>query len=159
MIEALAKLPRDTYCIDFWGEGELMDSIRELAARQGVENEVHFNGTTDNIYRELSNADLFILPSQWEGMPMSIIEAMGTGLPVIASDVGGVSDMLTQDESGLIIEPDADQLKDAIERVAGSETLRQKLGTTALAESETFSAVQMAQHYVDVYNSLIKKKK
>ena len=156
MIEALAKLPRDTFVIDFFGEGELQEDIRQLAAQHGLERELHFNGTTDHIHPHLSAADIFILPSKWEGVPMSIIEAMGTGLPIIASRVGGVSDMLTHDRSGLLIEPDATELACAIERLAGSEELRRTLGQNALADSERFSAGQMAQHYLAIYTSLVK---
>ena len=87
---------------------------------------------------------------------MSIIEAMGTGLPIIASRVGGIPDMLTNDQSGLLIEPDADALAAAIERLSGSEDLRRTLGQNARAESERFSAAQMAHHYVDLYQTLVK---
>ena len=156
MIEALAALPRHTFRLDFFGEGELLEDIRAQAAQNGLESEVHFNGTTDRIHPHLAAADMFILPSKWEGVPMSIIEAMGTGLPIIASRVGGVSDMLTDDQSGLLIEPDATELAAAIERLAGSEELRRTLGQHALADSERFSAVQMARHYVEIYESLIK---
>ena len=87
---------------------------------------------------------------------MSIIEAMGTALPIIASDVGGIPDMLQNDRSGLLISPDAAALAAAIKRLAGSEDLRRTLGQNALAGSERFSAEQMARHYLDIYQSLIK---
>jgi len=155
IIDAVSKLPRGVYRVDLWGEGERLDEIRDRVARAGLADEIIFNGTTTDTYQKLSASDIFILPSKWEGVPMSIIEAMGTALPIIASDVGGVSDMLTNDQSGVLIEPDAAALSAAIERLTASAQLRQRLGQTALAASARFSAAEMATHYTDLYASLL----
>ncbi|MBR3289717.1 MAG: glycosyltransferase family 4 protein [Clostridia bacterium] len=156
IIDAVSKLPRGAYRVDLWGEGERLDEIRDRVAQSGLADEIIFNGTTTDTYRELSASDIFLLPSKWEGVPMSIIEAMGTGLPIIASAVGGVPDMLMHEHSALLIRPNAGELKAAIERLAGSETLRRTLGTNALSESRRFSASEMAQRYEALYLTLLK---
>ncbi|MBQ7567072.1 MAG: glycosyltransferase [Oscillospiraceae bacterium] len=151
MIEALAALPRGRFHLTFLGDGELMQEIKELAQKRGVAEEITFAGNCGDVPQALHKADVFILPSLWEGMPMSIIEAMGTALPIIASDVGGVSDMIRDGESGILIQPDAQELCAAIGRVAESEALRDTLGANALARSEIFSSQKMAAAYLTIY--------
>jgi glycosyltransferase involved in cell wall biosynthesis len=76
------------------GEGETMDEIRQYAAQLELEDRICFEGSQSNVYPYLHEADMFLLPSDYEGMPMTIIEAMGTGLPIVATAVGGVPDMV-----------------------------------------------------------------
>ena len=153
IIEALKQLPRNTFCLDFWGDGELLGSIKNLAKQYRLEGEINFNGTTDNILKELANADIFILPSKWEGVPMSIIEAMGTGLPIVASAVGGIPDMLINEESALLLNAvgDPSELANALFRLSISKELREKLGTQAHTDAELFSSDSMARRYVNIY--------
>lgn len=71
------------------GDGELKENMMQLAGQLNIADTVEFSGLQSNVYPWLHNADVFILPSKFEGMPMTLIEAMGTGLPIIASNVGG----------------------------------------------------------------------
>ena len=82
---------------------------------------------------------------------MTIIEAMGTGLPIVASAVGGVPDMLTDGESGLLVSPQPEVVAQAVLRLAKNEQLRETLGQNAKRESRRFSAEYMAQCYCAVY--------
>ena len=82
---------------------------------------------------------------------MTIIEAMGTGLPVVATAVGGVPDMISHRVSGLLTELTAQSVAEACEALAADEALREKLGKTARAESRRFSADFMAQRYAEEY--------
>lgn len=155
MVQAL-KLLKDEGCpviLDCFGEGSLLEPTRALAQELGVEDSIRFRGVTDRVFPQLNQADLFILPSKWEGMPMTIIEAMGTGLPVIASNVGGVSDMITPGRNGLLIAPDPRELADAIARLVKEDALRARLGQNALADSIRFSGETMARSYLELYRS------
>ena len=155
MVRAL-KLLKDRGCpvvLDCFGEGSLLEPTRALARELGVEDSIRFRGLTDRVFPHLNRADLFILPSKWEGMPMTIIEAMGTGLPVIASDVGGVADMITTGRNGLLIRPDPRELADAIARLLEDDALRAQLGRNALADSIRFSGAAMARSYLELYRS------
>ena len=84
---------------------------------------------------------------------MTIIEAMGTGLPIVAAAVGGVPDMLKDGSSGLLVSCDPDEIAQAILRLLVQEDLRKALGTNALEDSVKFSAEHMARCYVDVYRN------
>ena len=140
--------------IHCYGDGPLLEQTRQAAQEQGLAGQVLFEGVTSDVFTPMSQADLFILPSSWEGMPMTIIEAMGTGLSVIASRVGGVPDMVTDGESGLLIEPTAEALAAAIEKLVRNEALRQSLGKKAREEAQRFSLPAMAQGYETLYASV-----
>lgn len=133
------------------GEGELRKDMVHLAQELGVENSVEFVGLQSNVYPWLHNADIFILPSKFEGMPMTLIEAMGTGLPIIASAVGGVPDMLTDGESAMLIKPESEQLLASLEMIYHDESIRRVLGQKALQRSLAFSSETMAQRYIEIY--------
>ena len=133
------------------GDGELLEEIRDLAEELGISEKVRFLGSQSNIYPYLHEGDLFLLPSDYEGMPMTIIEAMGTGLPIVATAVGGVPDMLTHGESGLLTACDPEAVASACEQLLGSEELRRKLGQQAKRDSQRFTAEAMAEHYLEVY--------
>ena len=135
------------------GDGELREATEKLAGELGLQDSVFFLGSQSNVYPYLAQADAFLLPSKYEGMPMTLIEAMGTGLPIVASAVGGVPDMLTDGESGLLVPCEAEAVSQAVIRLLESQPLRETLGKNALKESSRFSANHMAKQYLETYCS------
>ncbi len=133
------------------GDGELRQDMERYANDLGIARKVHFLGSQSNVYPYLQEADIFLLPSNYEGMPMTIIEAMGTGLPIVATKVGGVPDMLTHGETALLTAVDVDAVADAIRNLLSDEALRQRLGQNAKAASSRFSAAFMAEEYEKHY--------
>ena len=85
---------------------------------------------------------------------MTLIEAMGTGLPIIASNVGGIPDMLASQKEALLIEPKEEKIIEALEMVYSDEKMRKNLGQSALDKSTAFSAKAMAKRYADVYEDI-----
>lgn len=136
------------------GDGELRDSVLEQIQHLELQERVKLIPKTDNVYPFLSDADIFILPSKYEGIPMSIIEAMGTGLPIVASKVGGIPDMLENNQSALLCEPNAEAISVCLERFIGSETLRTSCGENARNTSSRFSSKIMAEQYEKIYQLL-----
>ena len=134
------------------GDGELRPDMEALARELGISDAVEFCGMQSNVYPYLHDADIFTLPSIYEGNPMTIIEAMGTGLPIVASRVGGIPDMISDGESGLLVQPEPQAICAALARVVEDKTLRQRMGETAKKRSQTFSAERMAQDYVSCYS-------
>ena len=135
------------------GDGELREQMEEYALRLGVRDRVRFLGSQENVYLYLHDADVFVLPSRYEGMPMTVIEAMGTGLPIVASNVGGIPDMVEDGESGLLTTGAPEDVARCCAALLSDEKLRQRLGRRARAESERFSAEEMARSYCRVYES------
>lgn len=160
LLQAFAKLLKThpNCCLNLLGDGHLRAEMENYARELGIGHAVHFLGNQSDVYPFLHDADIFLLPSKYEGMPMTIIEAMGTGLPIVASRVGGVPDMLRDGESGLLVGCDPDEVCAACEKLIDSEDLRRTIGQNALADSARFSAETMAKRYCEEYERLAAKK-
>lgn len=155
LLDAFARILKShsDCCLKLIGDGELLEETKQYAASLGISDQVLFLGSQTNIYPFLQEADLFLLPSKFEGMPMTIIEAMGTGLPIVASQVGGVPDMMTNRESGILVPCDPESVSNAVCTLLESEDLRQSLGRAAKGRSQQFSAEYMAHAYTEVYKA------
>ena len=133
------------------GDGDLRLRMEALAKEKGISDAVEFCGMQSNVYPYLHDADIFTLPSIYEGNPMTIIEAMGTGLPIVASRVGRLPDMIHDGESGILVEPEPRAVCDALARMVEDGALRRRLGENATAQSRQFSAEHMAEDYLTCY--------
>lgn len=133
------------------GSGSNYEMIREMVKENGIEDNVDFLGIQPVVFNYLNEADVFILPSIYEGMPMTLIEAMGTALPIIASNVGGIPSMLTNDVDSLLIDVNEKELISAMIKM-NDINLRRRLGTEALKRSREFSADVMASKYIQIYS-------
>lgn len=153
LIRAFAKLVarHDDLRLQMIGEGELQQSMKKLVKQLSISDKVEFLGLQSNVYPYLHEADIFCLPSKYEGIPMTLIEAMGTGLPIIASNVGGIPDMLKDNQNALLIRPDEDEIVEAMEALYGELNLRKVLGIAAKEHSSIFSDKTMASKYIQVY--------
>jgi glycosyltransferase involved in cell wall biosynthesis len=88
------------------GDGILRKSLEELAAALGLSEMVRFIGYRDDMPALMSAADLFVLSSRWEGCPMVVLEAMALGVPIVATGVGGVPELVLHNETGLVVAPE-----------------------------------------------------
>ena len=136
------------------GDGALRSEMEEFVKQSGIKDKVFFEGIQNNVYPFLNLADCFILPSQYEGMPMTLIEAMGTALPIIATEVGGIPDMIENGTEGILIENSPQEIVKAMEVIYIDETLRKDLGQNALRRSQSMSANAMALAYLKVYDDV-----
>lgn len=139
------------------GQGGLEISIKNKVVDLNLSNNVKFMGLQNDVFRYLKQADIFILPSIWEGMPISLIEAMSVGLPIVVTKVGGIVDMITNDLDGLLIDLTANDLSDAVLRLTTDQSYRERLGKQALSNSNRFSAIIMAEEYLKLYNNKTNK--
>ena len=160
ILGAAAKLKREGYQFEILligGAGN--EEKRQNEAREmELDRIIKFCGIQSNIYPYLNKADCFILPSFYEGMPVTLVEAMGTGLPIIASRVGGIPDMIKDKYSGLLIEPNSNDLANAMKLMMDNKELRVCLGMNALKDSERFSSIQMTEGYSKLYEKAYGKK-
>jgi glycosyltransferase involved in cell wall biosynthesis len=130
LLKALAALRSEEWLLDLAGDGPGQARIEALAAELGVARRVRFLGHSDDIAGLLRESDVLALISHWEGLPYSILEAMSLGLPVIASDVGGVSEAVTDGDSGrLVPRDDVAGLRGALAELISHPELRLRLGT------------------------------
>lgn len=132
--------------------GELEVEIKKKTLEIGLLDSVIFAGLKENVYPDLNAADVFILPSLYEGMPMTLIEAMGTGLPVIATNVGGIPSMIQNGENGLLININVDDLTVAMLQLMDPQ-IRGTIGINARKTAENiFSADVMSNQYYKAYS-------
>ena len=116
------------------GEGNLRLSLEALADELGLKKYVHFCGAVshEEVLKMLQCADVFVHCSEYEGLGMAIMEAMGAGLPVVASRVGGVLDLVREGETGFMIPPDdVEKYAEKILLLLNNDQLRQELGSNA----------------------------
>jgi glycosyltransferase involved in cell wall biosynthesis len=133
------------------GEDEAM--LKSAAA--GLSN-LTFTGFVDNVGDYLAAFDIFILPSNREGIGSILLDAMEQGLPVIASRVGGVPDIVRHEDTGLLIEPASPpQLRDAILRLRGEPALRRRYGERGREFAKDFTAAAMCSKYLALYESVL----
>jgi len=133
------------------GDGALLPEVKALAEELALTRSVTFHGMQSNVYPYLRDADIFVLPSLYEGIPMTIIEAMGTGLPIAATRVGGIPDLLRNGENGLLVPCEEAAVADAMEALVRDADLRARLGRQAKTDCLRFSADHMARRYCEEY--------
>lgn len=140
------------------GSGE-RESVLSKIYSLNITKDVLPIGTVNSVYEYYCMADIFILPSQFEGMPMALLEAMSCGLPSIASRVGGNPELITSGTTGLLIEPN--NFKELVETIQWSIDYKEELKfigqNAAISIRERFSMERVADEYLDVYRKLLEK--
>lgn len=117
------------------GIGPLFDEMRALARERGADRHVRFIGETHEPYLYLRAADIYLLTSRWEALPISIVEAFRCGLPVIASDAGGVRELVDDAVGAVVPIGDVDETARALLRIGGDGALRAAMARAALERS------------------------
>ncbi len=137
-----------------------MKECKEKAAELGLEDRLIFAGYQDKVSRILNETDLFVLPSLFEAFPLSVIEAMGAGRPVIATDVGGCREALEDQVSGFIVPAgNSEALADRIYDLGTDSELRFKVGEAAMIRAEKMFSIQQNVHRTQqVYIELLKER-
>ena len=158
MLHALAVLREKglTPMLALAGDGPLESELRNLTRELSLEGQVRFLGAIRQVERFLNALDVFVLNSLSEGMSNTVLEAMSCGLPVVATNVGGNSDLVEDDRTGYLIPQDnVEELARAIARIANDQRKREKMGIMARARIEqSFGIGKMVQNYSDMYESL-----
>lgn len=131
------------------GDGENKDQILNYCKEKQILENIEFLGLQDECYKYLTDADMFVMPSKWEGMPITIIEALGTGLPIVAYPVGGIPDMIEENINGFLPENADEFVKDII-KLEKNDKMREKIGRNNANYSSTFSSKTMADAYCNL---------
>lgn len=161
LLEAVAGL-RERYprCrLVLAGTGPAQAQVLARAAALGIASQVEMPGWVDAAARDarLAQAAVFVLPSYYEGMPMSVLEAMAAGVPVIASDVGGIPELIAHGVDGLLIAPgDVPALTAALEGLLSDAPLRAAMGQAAQHKVERcYAAERVLEQVEGIYRDLL----
>lgn len=149
-----ANIPDAAFVIA--GEGELMPSLRQLADELGIANDVHFIGRCDDVATLLFASTVGVLSSKAEGLPNAILEYMAAGLPVVATDVGGVREAVVEGKSGFIVSPGADtKMAGRIIELLSDGQRARAMGTRGKTFVQRFSAEGHLQNTLELYEELL----
>lgn len=135
------------------GDGELRPEIERLVRDAGLADRVRFLGSRRDVPALLAASDSFVLPSLWEGLPIALVEAMASGLPVVATAVSGTSQVMVDGTTGWLVEPGRpDVLADAIsELLRDPERARRMAATGRERVNRWFSARRQAEHLASLF--------
>jgi len=145
------------WTLDFAGGGDDLE-LRQLAEQLGLADRVTFLGERDDVPELMEKkTDLYVLVSNWEGLPRSILEAMRAGLPVIASDVGGVREEVIDGENGLVVTAGQDQeLLRALKQLLPDRERQLAMGKKGREIFEkNFTFLAMANRTMDIYKAVL----
>jgi glycosyltransferase involved in cell wall biosynthesis len=141
--------------VDVYGVGSKREALERQAAGLGVD--ANFHGFVGDFRARLQAADVFVLPSRGDNFPVSVLEAMAEGVPVVATRVGGIPELVADGETGVLVEPDdAAGLGAALGRLADDDALRIRLGDAGRSRvREQFDPADAARRVVAVYEELL----
>lgn len=141
------------------GEGPDQPAVHALAKKLDLNGRVNFLGASGDVSRILAGANVFVLTSNWEGLPISILEAMRAGLPVIASDVGGVREAVVDGETGFLVDRgNLVMLHSRLQLLLNDPELRKKMGEAGrMRYLEHFTVERMLEATLRVYKDVLKE--
>lgn len=159
LLRAIPAVIRNMQDVEFTivGEGELRGELETLAKKLGISHIVTFVGFSNNIPVVLRESDAFVLPSIEEGLPLTILEAMATGVPVLATEVGGNKEIITNNVNGVLVPPrNVSALSDQIIRLATDREFRLRIGRVAQKEvTEKFTIGKMIARVEELYDRFL----
>jgi len=138
------------------GEGDLMPELRELASQLGIANDVFFIGRCENVGKLLFASHIGVLSSKAEGFANAILEYMAAGLPVVATDVGGVREAIIEGESGFIVASgDDERMANRIIEIFNDAERARSMGVMGLSIVERFGCEHHLRNTLDLYAELL----
>lgn len=158
MTQLVGVMPGFTVLIA--GEGSLRERLEAQASTLGLGPNLRFLGFVSDIGSLLHGVDLVLMPSLFEGHPIALLEAMAAGRLVIASEVGGVSEVVRHGQNGILVPPNQVQpLVSSIVQAFSSETMRTRIGIAAARDvRQRFSIEAAVRKYVEIYQKLLAEK-
>jgi glycosyltransferase involved in cell wall biosynthesis len=157
LLAAMARLPEGRARLRVLGDGPLRSELEAQKCALGIDNAVEFMGEVPAVRPYLDEADVFVLASLSEGMPVSILEAMAAGLPVVASAVDGLEEVVVDGKTGFLTPPsDAAALAARLRRLIEDPSLRSALGRAGRKRAEEhFSLPAWREAHFSLYRSLL----
>jgi len=157
LLRALAGVPMP-WSLSLPGDGPLLEAVKTLAEQLGIRDRIDFPGACETVPQLLAQSDIFVLSSKHEGLPISILEAMRAGLPVIATDTGGISESVDDGVTGYLVKrQDAVQLRDRLATLLCDRELRAIMGRAGRQRFlRDFQLESMILKTLDVYRAIRK---
>lgn len=156
-IKAIAKCKNNKIHYLICGTGPELKNLQKLAKEQGVESRIHFLGFRTDIKELLKISDIFLFTTLQEGMPRSMMEAMSSGLPCIASKIRGNIDLLEDGKGGYLVEVDNDyQISCKLNELANNSKLRMEMSQENLERIKRFDVKEVEKIMYNIYSDILK---
>lgn len=141
------------------GAGILLSELAQLSISLGIEDKIQFCGVRSDIPEFLHAIDLFAFPSHWEGMPNALMEAMASGVPIVATNISAIPELVDHNVHGLLVPANApNDLASAISTLLNDANLCKRMGTAAqMRIQKEFTIENTAQKTMSVYEECVKK--
>jgi glycosyltransferase involved in cell wall biosynthesis len=158
LLKAIAKIANNNFHLDLVGSGVSLESCKILAKSLGIHDKVSFLGDRRDVPELLARSQIFILSTHYEGLPISILEAMRAGLPIVATTVNGIPEEIEDGKTGFLFPPqDVEALAESLSKLILAPEVRQKMGTAARAKFlREFTIERMISETKLVYNDVLK---
>lgn len=155
LIKAFSRMNNEKWKLTFVGDGPTIDEAKEMVNHYGLSNKINFVGFQKNVNKFLDENDVFVLSTHYEGLPISIIEAMSHAMPVIASDVGGNSELVVNNKNGFLT-ANISELENAINYFISCTNIINKMGLESLKMyNSKFRLNDFLTYTQKIYNKLI----
>jgi glycosyltransferase involved in cell wall biosynthesis len=153
LLSACARL-ETPFRLELYGDGSLRSELEQQAGLLGVD--ARFHGYVDGLPERIAELDLFVLPTRADNLPIAVLEAMASAVPVVATRVGGLPELVAHGETGLLVEPeDPAALADALDSLLRDPARRRALGGAgALRAADRFDAARVAAQMLALYREL-----
>lgn len=152
----IAQIP-DIYLVMI-GDGELRNELQARVNRLGISEHVLFTGQREDAIALLRHMEIFILPSNYEGLPTVILESMACGVPVLATDIPGTDELIQNGENGWLVPPrQPEAIADMLVKLLQNQNLRTKSASRAYKTVQHFRIESVAEQYQLLYRNLIEK--
>ena len=157
LLQALGGLQEEPWSLTLVGDGEGRGRAENTAAELGIGGRIDFAGVREDVPAILAVSQVFVLSSRREGFPLSVLEAMRAGLPVVASRAGGTGEAVVEGKTGLLFAPgSSEQLQEALLKLLRDPALRRDMGRAGRERfRERFTLEQMVEDTCAVYRSVL----
>jgi glycosyltransferase involved in cell wall biosynthesis len=155
LVQAFAALDNPAAHLLLVGDGLLRTQLTTYIQEHGLQHRVHLLGRRDDVRECLAASDVFVLSSSWEGSPLSVMEAMAASLPVVATAVGGVPELVESGRHGILVPPvECAALTGAMRTLLDNPGLRADMGKAGRSRANAeFSVERMVQGYANLYRA------
>ncbi len=158
LIDAFAAAREPNWRLLLAGDGSMRPAAEQRVRELGIADRVSFLGVRQDIPDMLAAADIFVLASEWEGSPVAVIEAMASGLPVIATDVGGVPELVEDAVTGLLVPAgNSARFAAALTRLANDAAGRRQMSQCARRRAARFSIGGMIGAYSELFERIARR--
>jgi len=153
-VQVIEKFPNSILCLA--GDGVIKNELKEYVKILGIEQKVTFLGMIDSVASLLSITDIAVFPSQFEGLPISLIEKLAMGLPVITSDIDVFKEVIIENENGFICNVNnSDDYADKMILLLGNEELRSYIGKNAIETAKKFDIKRIVNETLHFYEEAL----